>query len=187
MRIEPAQDTTETGFRYTVYMERVSHYLEIRGEQTKNAIESDVRGKAEHIRAALVTLEAEGFVTRRDGPHGSSLFVSTKPYRDTDEWPRPTSSHLVRDDLVPRPPIQGDEDGRHTRTAAGTGDRDEVAANAAANPHGRWQPPGDGPAAPQMASQYISSARVLMLYQSRAFRATTTALVPSPDTSTWLL
>jgi hypothetical protein len=40
---------------------------------------------------------------------------------------------------------------------------------------------------PQMASQYISSARVLMLYQSRAFRATTTALVPSPDTSTWLL
>jgi hypothetical protein len=47
--------------------------------------------------------------------------------------------------------------------------------------------PADGPAAPQMASQYISSARVLTLYQSRAFRATTTALVPSPDTSTWLL
>ena len=85
VRIEPAQDTSESGFRYTVYMERVSRYLEIRGEQTKNAIESDVRGKAEHIRAAIVTLQAEGFITHRDGPPMSSLYASTKPYRESDE------------------------------------------------------------------------------------------------------
>jgi hypothetical protein len=85
VRIEPAQDTSETGFRYTVYMERVSRYLEIRGEQTKNAIETDVTGKAEYIRAALVTLEAEGFITSRDGLRGSTLFAPTKPYRESDE------------------------------------------------------------------------------------------------------
>jgi AAA domain len=85
VRIEPAQDAAEGEFRYTAYMERVSRYLEVRGEQTKNAIESDVRGKRDHIRAALVTLEAEGYVTSRDGARGATLFVSAKAYREADE------------------------------------------------------------------------------------------------------
>jgi hypothetical protein len=67
VRIEPAQDA-ETGFRHTIYMERISRYLEVRGEQTKNAIESDVNEKTEHIRAGLVELEVDGFVARREGP-----------------------------------------------------------------------------------------------------------------------
>jgi len=66
VRIEPAQDA-ETGFRHTIYMERISRYLEVRGEQTKNAIESDVNEKTEHIRAGLVELEVDGFVARREG------------------------------------------------------------------------------------------------------------------------
>ena len=85
VRIEPAEDTAETEFRFTVYMERVSRYLETHGEQSKNAIESDVRGKAGYIRAALVTLEAEGFVSQRDGPRNSVLYLSTKPYREVEE------------------------------------------------------------------------------------------------------
>jgi hypothetical protein len=66
-------------------MERVSRYLETHGEQSKNAIESDVSGKTDYIRSALVALESEGFITRRDGPRGSSLFTSTKPFRESDE------------------------------------------------------------------------------------------------------
>lgn len=84
VRIEPAQDAGGREFRYTVYMERVSRSLEQRGEQTKNAIESDVHGKADYIRAALVTLESEGFVTRRDGARNSVLYASTKPYREDE-------------------------------------------------------------------------------------------------------
>lgn len=85
VRIEPAQDSSDAGFRPTVLMERVSRYLEMRGEQTYNAICSDVPGKREYLRKAVDALTADGFLTHRDGPRNADLYASTKPYREAEE------------------------------------------------------------------------------------------------------
>jgi hypothetical protein len=85
IRIEPGQEAGETGFRPTYYMERVSRYLETRGEQTVRGVRADVRGKGEYVSAAIHQLVAEGYLARRDGPHESVLVSSLKPYRESEE------------------------------------------------------------------------------------------------------
>jgi hypothetical protein len=84
IRIEPAEDVTDEGFKPTELMERVSRYLEMHGEQTQNAVERSVKGNADYKRRALAGLIAEGFVAMRDGPRGSRLCSSTKPFRRDD-------------------------------------------------------------------------------------------------------
>ena len=82
IRIEPAEDVTDEGFKPTVLMERVSRYLETHGEQTHNAIQTDITGKAEYVRRALAALVSDGLVSRRDGPRGADLYASVSPFRE---------------------------------------------------------------------------------------------------------
>lgn len=111
-------------FRPTHLMEAVSRYLESAESASGAAIEREVRGKAEYVRAARDILTAEGYVTAEAGSRGH-LYRSARPYREADENPpRPARPNLVpkkRDevlshtptDLVPRPPLTG------TRTSRG--------------------------------------------------------------------
>ena len=77
----------ETGekqtFRPTIYMERVSLYLEENPGSSKNAIEENVEGKATYVRKAIDILVAEGFVERENSARGYRLTV-TKPYREEE-------------------------------------------------------------------------------------------------------
>jgi hypothetical protein len=87
VRIEPAAgaEQREDGWRPTYLMERVSRYVETSGEQTLNALRRDVTGKGEYVSAAAQQLIAEGYLARRDGPRGSALVSSVKPYRESEE------------------------------------------------------------------------------------------------------
>lgn len=121
------EDRSHAGdrFRPTTYMERVSVKLEAEIEsRSKNWVEQNVDGKAEHIRTALDVLVDEGFVAREASPRGH-YFTSIRNYREADDHvdesaddtsspPRP---HLVpslrsthSEDLVPSSPPIGDED-----------------------------------------------------------------------------
>jgi hypothetical protein len=83
--IEPAGDVGVDGFRPTHLMERLSRYLEAHGEMTQNGIERDVPGNARAKRDALRALVDEGFLNRREGPRRSTLYSSTRPFREADE------------------------------------------------------------------------------------------------------
>jgi hypothetical protein len=123
---ELEEDRSRAGdrFRPTGYMERVSVLLEREVEaRSKNWIEQNATGKADHIRSALDVLVDEGFVLREDTARGH-YFTSIRPYREADDQgdddseetsslPRP---HLVPSlrstpsrDLVPSSPLYGDE------------------------------------------------------------------------------
>jgi putative DNA primase/helicase len=79
-----------SGFRPTVYMERVSRHCEDMGErglaQSKAAIEKAVSGKAEYIRKAVDALVAESYLQMTPGRviagTPTASYVSTKPYRE---------------------------------------------------------------------------------------------------------
>lgn len=123
----------EEKFRPTVYMERVSRYLEEAGPTSGRQIEQNVEGKGAVIRAAMECLAAEQYVTKEQAGRGFT-YASVTPFRDDIEpvdnsgqdGPRPTASHRVpadRDavlgapesDRVPRVP-----DPLRSRGPAGT-------------------------------------------------------------------
>lgn len=66
VRIEPAESTTGGTFRPTHLMAKVSRFLETcEGEPSGAAIEREVGGNRENVRAAVNALVEDGFVTRR--------------------------------------------------------------------------------------------------------------------------
>lgn len=78
-----AGDATSTKFKATVYMERVSRFLQTtEGEVSTKAIESNVNGKAVFIRHALEDLTLLGYVTRHEGPRNSILYRFVKRYTE---------------------------------------------------------------------------------------------------------
>lgn len=83
VRIEPPSGQ-DGEFRPTVLMGRVSDYLEQCGEQSTNAVEKAVTGKRDAIRLALRVLETEGFITSRNGPRSSTLYLSIKPFEGAE-------------------------------------------------------------------------------------------------------
>lgn len=73
-------------WRPTGLMEAVSRYLEAEPAGSKNRIEQDVKGKAEHIRAALQVLINEGFVKPCAGVRkGVTGYESVTPYREAED------------------------------------------------------------------------------------------------------
>lgn len=73
-------------FRPTGLMERVSVLLRSTpGGLSGNAVEKEVKGKAEHIRTALEVLVDEGYVVRREGPKRSVIHVHVRPYYEGAE------------------------------------------------------------------------------------------------------
>jgi AAA domain len=87
VRLEPAEGSEDGdgGFRPTYYMEKVSRYLELAGEQTVSGIATSVEGKREWVMKAAHQLVADGYATRRDGPRNAVLLSSTKAYRQADD------------------------------------------------------------------------------------------------------
>ncbi len=72
-----------TGFRYTVYMERISRWLEKASEPvSQRAVESAVTGTASYVRKALSDLIDDGYVERTAGSGTTKLHRSVKVYRD---------------------------------------------------------------------------------------------------------
>jgi AAA domain len=64
----------------TGLMERISGYLETRGEVSPSCdIETAVKGKHDYKRQALATLVADGYVEETKGAHNARCYVSIKP------------------------------------------------------------------------------------------------------------
>lgn len=81
--ISPASENEDGGFRPTAYMERVSRFLESQsGTVSLRIIRANVSGKAEYIGEAARRLAIEGFASMADGPRGSVLYTSIKPFRE---------------------------------------------------------------------------------------------------------
>jgi hypothetical protein len=74
-------------FRPTVYMEKVSEFLDrptTKLPASKNAIEGGVNGKAEHVRKAIDILVAEQFI-EVDTSKSFPTFKPVKPYQTKDD------------------------------------------------------------------------------------------------------
>lgn len=112
---EPLEATGEGEFRHTIYMERISRHMEHDPARSysKNELETDVSGKAEHIRAGLRELLADGYVTVTETSRGHDRYTLLRPFVPTSSPPRPDegSTHFVPSSH----PLQG-----------GRGDEDEV-------------------------------------------------------------
>jgi hypothetical protein len=80
-------------FRPTVYMERVSRFVEISGSsgnaQSKSAIQEAVAGKAEFKRKAIEVLVAEGYFKMMPGRvvagKPSAVYISVREYREDND------------------------------------------------------------------------------------------------------
>jgi hypothetical protein len=80
----PEHFDEEHPFRPTGLMERVSRYLEERGEPTvRSVIEEEVKGKAEFVRAAIDVLTREGFTAEAYGTRrGTRTYEHKRAYRE---------------------------------------------------------------------------------------------------------
>jgi AAA domain/Toprim-like len=86
--IEAGHERDQEGeFRPTGYMEKVSDYLErFGGPASRKQIETDVEGKAKHIRAAIDVLVREEFAVEVPGERNARMVKHFRPFREADEW-----------------------------------------------------------------------------------------------------
>jgi hypothetical protein len=64
----------------------VSRALEVAGEpQSRNSLETDVKGKGAYVRQAIDVLVREGFAEEVQGPRNSRLVSLVRPFREGDE------------------------------------------------------------------------------------------------------
>lgn len=84
LHVSDATAATEEGarFRPTVYMERVSRYLEDNPGAGRRTVQSEVVGKREHINSAIEVLVDEGWITSTPGARGATLLTVVRPFRD---------------------------------------------------------------------------------------------------------
>jgi hypothetical protein len=128
----------------TIYMERVSKYLEQDGEPcSRNHLEDNVEGGTDYIRAALTHLERLGFITHTRGPRKAHLYTHNTPFTipNWENDPRNTTSpnlastspeaKSVRPRLLASPP-KGERAsasvGQQTKTTSTSPDDPEVQA-----------------------------------------------------------
>lgn len=79
-------------FRPTVYMQRISDYLQGEREaRSKTQIVEAVGGKFNAVSAAIGRLVSEGYCTSEVGPRNASLITLVKPYSETsdEKYPEP--------------------------------------------------------------------------------------------------
>lgn len=104
IRIDPPTTTkTDTGgFRPTIYMERISRYLENEnrfGRHPSQAdIFDDVEGKKRYLSDALAVLLDEGHV-EVDATHKTHRHVTVRPYREADELPKVPDPDLPEEEI----------------------------------------------------------------------------------------
>lgn len=80
----PLQPDDSSGFRPTTLMERVSEALE-KEQLSFRGLRQRVKGRDEHIRAAVGVLRDEGYLAVQSGPRNSDLHSSVRPYRQRDD------------------------------------------------------------------------------------------------------
>lgn len=86
VRIDPAQEAGESGFRPTVLMERVSRFLELQNEPCSQAtIRSTVSGQDAGKIRALAVLVSEGYVAVEAGPRNALLHRSIRAFREEEQ------------------------------------------------------------------------------------------------------
>lgn len=124
LHISDAQLAAAAGerFRPTIYMERISKWLEINPRTSKRQILIEVEGKRNVLEAALEVLVEEGRFSIASGPRNAILYTVVTPYRESDDLvldvdnsqPR-TAAHrgptaalaAVNDPRTAAPPLQG--------------------------------------------------------------------------------
>jgi hypothetical protein len=129
LHISDAQAAHERGekWRPTVYMERVSRWLELNPGAGVNEIREGVEGKREVVASALVVLIEEGWITTEAGPRRARLHTVSRAFREdldalapvdnsdrgTAPPLRPTAPQGAVHDrgTAPHPPIGGRSDG----------------------------------------------------------------------------
>lgn len=84
--LAPTERSDEpAAFRPTVYMEKVSRFIEGEPGCSSSAIEKGVGGKSPARRAALAILVTEGYVLVQPGARNAQLHTSARPYRERDD------------------------------------------------------------------------------------------------------
>jgi len=110
--LSDAQLAHEAGqpWRPTIYMERVSRWLENHPGASQKAIVDGCEGKKDVLYLAIETLDTEGWIEVTAGPRGALLHTVTRPYREDNEVvdnstspPPPTSPHLPPGEVPPPP------------------------------------------------------------------------------------
>lgn len=69
-------------FRPTVYMERVSRWLEDNPSSARKHVHAEVAGKREHIDTAIAVLIDEGWIQATVGGRGASILDTIRPFRE---------------------------------------------------------------------------------------------------------
>ena len=72
------------GFRPTVLMTRVSHYLESNTDASLRSIRTAVGGKVDYVDLAIQRLIDEGHVDTSTGPRGATLHRSIAPFEESE-------------------------------------------------------------------------------------------------------
>jgi hypothetical protein len=95
-KVEHTHEVAADGaFRYTIYMERVSIFIENCADpQGRNSICDALGGKGTYVRSAIDALIREGYARAIDGSHGTKFVESVKPYRKPDDEKAPTDDGI---------------------------------------------------------------------------------------------
>lgn len=94
-------EDTDTPFRPTTLMQRVSEYLELHPEgESKNQIEKNVEGDNTYIRKAINALIEDEYVTETIGPRKAKIITLKRSFRATSLDLAATSLKRTPDDLA---------------------------------------------------------------------------------------
>lgn len=83
--LETIPTNDDGGRRYTIFMEKISRYVEDNDQVSFNDIRTSVGGNEKQLKAAIKTLTEEGFMTTFPGPRNSRLHHSIAHYREADD------------------------------------------------------------------------------------------------------
>lgn len=107
---QPSATMEDSTWRPTVLMERVSDYLALHPEASRNEIEQNVKGKStDHKRQAIDELVALGNVTETKGSRGARLYTLQTPFLASPDLAATSPGEVdSRPRLLARP-LQGGE------------------------------------------------------------------------------
>lgn len=142
LHVSDAQAAAEAGERWrpTIYMERISRWLEIHPGESKRTLLTEVTGKRDVLEVALEVLVDEGWFALETGQRGAKNYRVMRPYREgepvdnsDDDDPRtaahprtdPRTSQVATTRAPAHPPLQGCAGGY----AGGSNDDDESVDN----------------------------------------------------------
>lgn len=105
--IECVHEERGDTFRPTVYMERVSRWLEGNQGATQRDVATCVTGKQEVIKTALGVLVSEGYVTITPGARGAQIHTSVRRFRESEDVSTPVDNSAAHRVPTASPPSPG--------------------------------------------------------------------------------